>query len=31
LLFASLVAFASAVIPALRIRRLDVATALSGR
>ena len=31
LVFAALVALASAVIPALRIRRLDVATALSGR
>jgi putative ABC transport system permease protein len=29
--FAVIVAFASAVIPAMRIRRLDVATALSGR
>jgi putative ABC transport system permease protein len=29
--FAALVAFASAVIPALRIKRLDVATALAGR
>ena len=29
--FAIVVAFASAVIPALRIKRLDIATALSGR
>jgi ABC-type antimicrobial peptide transport system permease subunit len=29
--FAILVAFLSTVLPALRIRRLDVATALSGR
>jgi putative ABC transport system permease protein len=29
--FAVLVAFASAVLPALRVRRLDIATALAGR